>query len=306
MDKHVVIIEAEFHLERLDKVLSQVFDDYSRTQLQQMMKDSHILVNGVKVKSNYKAKENDKVEIEFQNTAEVDILAEDLNLDIIYEDSDLLVVYKPEGMVVHPAVGHGTGTLVNGLMHHCTDLSGINGELRPGIVHRIDKDTSGLLVVAKNDFAHKGLAKQLEEKTMTRKYEAIVYGVIPHEKGTIDAPIGRDEKDRKKMAVTAKNSKHAITHFKVLERFEKFTHIECQLETGRTHQIRVHMKYIEHQLVGDITYGPRKVIGKHGQMLHAKTLGFVHPRSDEYLEFSCEAPSYFKEFLEMVRGELDE
>lgn len=232
-----------------------------------------------------------------------DIEPEDLHLDIYYEDADVLVVNKPKGMVVHPSNGHFTGTLVNGLMYHCKDLSGINGVLRPGIVHRIDKDTSGLLMVAKNDYAHEKLAAQLGEKTVTRKYFALVHGNIPHEAGTIDAPIGRDPADRQRMAVVD-NGKDAVTHFRVLERFDRFTFIECRLETGRTHQIRVHMKYIGHPLAGDPKYGPKKTIDFGGQALHAGVLGFRHPRTGETLTFEAPLPDDFAHLLNTLRRGL--
>jgi 23S rRNA pseudouridine1911/1915/1917 synthase len=225
-----------------------------------------------------------------------------MDLDIVHEDDYVIVVNKPSGMVVHPAPGSMSGTLVNGLMAQAKNLSGINGVLRPGIVHRIDKDTSGLLMVAKNDLAHESLVNQLVEKTVTRRYIALVHGVIPHDTGTIDAPIGRDPKDRKKMTVI-EGGKHAVTHFKVLRRFKDFTLIECRLETGRTHQIRVHMKYIGYPLAGDPQYGPRKTIGgEHGQFLHAAILGFDHPKTGEYLEFSTPLPSYFEEALESLEN----
>ena len=249
--------------------------------------------------------EGDLINIEPREVVTLDIEKEDIPLDVVYEDSDVIVVNKPSGMVVHPAFGHYQGTLVNALMHHCDDLSGINGVIRAGIVHRIDKDTSGLLVACKNDLAHKSLSKQLKDKTTTRKYIAIVYGQIPHNLGKINAPIGRDENNRQKMAVVS-GGKPAVTHFKVLERFKKFTLIECTLETGRTHQIRVHMSYIGYPVLGDPLYGPRKVYGNTGQFLHAKTLGFVHPRTNEYVEFSKDAPSIFYETLEEIKkGFLD-
>ena len=224
-----------------------------------------------------------------------------MDLDIYYEDSDVIVVNKPKGMVVHPAAGHVTGTLVNGLMAHCKDLSGINGVLRPGIVHRIDKDTSGLLMVAKNDKAHEHLVNQLVEKTVTRKYKALVHGNIGHDYGTIDAPIGRDSKDRQSMTVV-ENGKHAVTHFHVLERFNEYTFVECRLETGRTHQIRVHMKYIGFPLVGDPKYGPRKTLEINGQALHAAILGFIHPTTEEYLEFEAPLPADYEQLLVKIRN----
>ncbi|KON89163.1 pseudouridine synthase [Sporosarcina globispora] len=297
MEKMEHIIPDEQAGERIDKVLSTLNADWSRTQVQQWIKDGNVLVNGQKPKTNYKCSANDKIEISIPEPEELDVVPEKMDLDIYYEDQDVLVVNKPKGMVVHPAAGHGTGTLVNGLMSHCTDLSGINGVMRPGIVHRIDKDTSGLLMVAKNDMAHESLVNQLMNKTVTRKYRAIVHGVIPHDYGTIDAPIARDPKDRQSMTVVD-NGKHAVTHFQVLDRFKDFTLVECQLETGRTHQIRVHMKYIGYPLAGDPKYGPRKTLDLGGQALHAGILGFVHPRSNEYLEFEAPLPAYFQELLD--------
>ncbi|MBG9589278.1 RluA family pseudouridine synthase [Cytobacillus firmus] len=299
MEKMEHIIPDEQAGERIDKVLSTLNADWSRTQVQQWIKDGNVLVNGQKPKTNYKCSANDKIEISIPEPEELDVVPEAMDLDIYYEDQDVLVVNKPKGMVVHPAAGHGTGTLVNGLMAHCKDLSGINGVMRPGIVHRIDKDTSGLLMVAKNDMAHESLVNQLMNKTVTRKYRAIVHGVIPHDYGTIDAPIARDPKDRQSMSVVD-NGKHAVTHFQVIERFRDFTLVECQLETGRTHQIRVHMKYIGYPLAGDPKYGPRKTLDIGGQALHAGVLGFEHPRSGEYLEFEAPAPAYFKELVEKL------
>jgi 23S rRNA pseudouridine1911/1915/1917 synthase len=254
-----------------------------------------------KIKTNYKCSMNDEIEITIPDPELLDVIPEEMNLDIYFEDKDVLVVNKPSGMVVHPAPGHLTGTLVNGLMTHCKDLSGINGVLRPGIVHRIDKDTSGLLMVAKNDMAHEKLVNQLVEKSVTRKYRAIVHGVIPHDFGTIDAPLGRDTKDRQSMTVVD-NGKHAVTHFHVIERFKDFTFVECQLETGRTHQIRVHMKYIGYPLAGDPKYGPKKTLDINGQALHAGILGFNHPRTNEYLEFEAPLPREFEELVEQLRN----
>ncbi|BCB03284.1 RluA family pseudouridine synthase [Bacillus sp. KH172YL63] len=283
--------------ERIDKVVSQLNKEWSRSQVQQWIKDGHIKVNEESVKPNFKCPLNAVITVEIPDPEELDVEPEDLNLDIAYEDGDVIVVNKPKGMVVHPAPGHYSGTMVNGLMHHCTDLSGINGVLRPGIVHRIDKDTSGLLMVAKNDMAHEHLVNQLVAKTVTRKYTAIVHGLIPHEYGTIDAPIGRDPKDRQSMAVVD-NGKSAVTHFKVLDRYKDFTLVECELETGRTHQIRVHMKYIGFPLAGDPKYGPRKTLSIEGQALHAGVLGFIHPRTEEYMEFKAELP---EEFMKVIK-----
>jgi 23S rRNA pseudouridine1911/1915/1917 synthase len=251
-------IDEEYDNERIDKVIAVLNEEWSRSKVQQWIKNGLVTVNDRSVKANYKCEAGDVVVIRLPEPEPLHVEPENIPLDIYYEDADVLVVNKPRGMVVHPAPGHMRGTLVNALLAHCTDLSGINGVLRPGIVHRIDKDTSGLLMVAKNDVAHQSLVDQLVKKTVTRKYKAIVHGVIPHDYGTIDAPIGRDKRDRKKMAVTEENGKEAVTHFRVLERFRHYTFVECQLETGRTHQIRVHMKYIGYPLAGDPQYGPKK------------------------------------------------
>lgn len=293
-------IEEQHAGERIDKAVSSLQTEWSRTQIGNWVSEGVLTVNGEVVKPKYKVKTGDVIEITVPEVEELEIVAEDLNLEIIYEDADVLVVNKPRGMVVHPAPGHTTGTLVNGLMHHCTDLSGINGVMRPGIVHRIDKDTSGLLMVAKNDMAHESLVNQLVAKTVTRKYTALVHGHIAHDKGTIDAPIGRDTKDRQKQAVVD-GGKHAVTHFQVVERFGDYTLVECRLETGRTHQIRVHMNYIGFPLVGDPKYGPRKTIDFGGQVLHAGILGFNHPRTGEYLEFSSPLPEDFEQLLATLR-----
>ncbi|PGZ99552.1 RluA family pseudouridine synthase [Bacillus pseudomycoides] len=295
-----VTVTEEQKSERIDKFVAGVNNEWSRSQVQQWIKDGVVAVNGKGIKGNYKVKTNDEITVTIPEPETLDILPEDMNLDIYYEDSDVLVVNKPRGMVVHPAPGHTSGTLVNGLMYHCKDLSGINGVMRPGIVHRIDKDTSGLLMVAKNDMAHEALVNQLVAKTVTRRYQAIVHGVIPHDKGTVDAPIGRDKQDRQSMTVE-ENGKHAVTHFRVLERFNNFTHVECQLETGRTHQIRVHMKYIGYPLVGDPKYGPKKTFDINGQALHAGILGFIHPRTGEYLEFEAPVPQIFVDLLDELR-----
>ncbi|MFX3674173.1 MAG: RluA family pseudouridine synthase [Paenisporosarcina sp.] len=304
MEDFTYTITEEQKGERIDKAISLLEADWSRSQIQYWLKDGAVLVNGEEVKTNYKVKKDDIIIVSPPEAEPLDIQAEDLNLEIIYEDSDVLVVNKPRGMVVHPAPGHTEGTLVNGLMHHCTDLSGINGVMRPGIVHRIDKDTSGLLMVAKNDKAHESLVNQLVKKTVTRKYTALVHGHIPHDKGTIDAPLGRDKKDRQSMAVVD-SGKHAVTHFRVIERFGKFTLVECRLETGRTHQIRVHMKYIGFPLAGDPKYGPKKTIDFNGQALHAGVLGFIHPRTEEYLEFEAPLPEEFKNLLDEMKTTVD-
>ncbi|MBR9671027.1 RluA family pseudouridine synthase [Bacillus cereus] len=295
-----VTVAAEQKNERIDKFVTGINNEWSRTQVQQWIKDGVVTVNGKAVKGNYKVKEEDEITVTIPEPEELDIQPEDLNLEIYYEDADVLVVNKPRGMVVHPAPGHTSGTLVNGLMHHCTDLSGINGVMRPGIVHRIDKDTSGLLMVAKNDMAHESLVNQLVAKTVTRRYKAIVHGVIPHDKGTIDAPIARDKKERQSMTVD-ENGKNAVTHFQVLERFKDFTLVECRLETGRTHQIRVHMKYIGYPLAGDPKYGPKKTLDMNGQALHAGILGFDHPRTGEYIQFEAPIPEVFEDALNILR-----
>ncbi|NLY78884.1 MAG: RluA family pseudouridine synthase [Lysinibacillus sp.] len=297
-----ITIEAERAGERIDKALSIIEPEWSRTQISSWIQEGLVTVNGQDVKAKYKVKEGDVIEVDVPEPEPLEVIPENLDLDIVYEDQDVLVVNKPRGMVVHPAPGHMTGTLVNGLMYHCKDLSGINGILRPGIVHRIDKDTSGLLMVAKNDMAHTSLVEQLVNKTVTRKYTALVHGHIPHDKGTIDAPIGRDPKDRQKQAIVD-NGKHAVTHFQVLERFGNYTLVECRLETGRTHQIRVHMNYIGYPLVGDPKYGPKKTIDFGGQVLHAGVLGFIHPRTGEYLEFETPLPEDFLTLLEKLREE---
>jgi 23S rRNA pseudouridine1911/1915/1917 synthase len=303
LNVHEITVEIEQAGERIDKYIADSLEEnYSRTQIQQWVKDGHVKVNDKEVKTNYKLRENDEIVLIIPDPVELDIEAEAMELDVVYEDSDVIVVNKPRGMVVHPAPGHYSGTLVNGLMFHCKDLSGINGVLRPGIVHRIDKDTSGLLMAAKNDIAHSSLAEQLKNHTVTRKYLAVVQGVITHEHGTIDAPIGRDPHDRKLYKVTERNSKHAVTHFLVRERFLENTLVELKLETGRTHQIRVHMKFIKHQLVGDPAYGRG---GRNefidGQALHAEVLGFKHPRTGEYLEFQTPMPDDMKQLLEHLR-----
>lgn len=285
---------------RIDKVLSQELADYSRSQIQQWLKDERVMVNGTTVKANYKVKAGDQVTIIVPEPTVLELTPENIPLEIVYEDEDVAVVNKPQGMVVHPSAGHPNGTLVNALLFHIQNLSSINDVIRPGIVHRIDKDTSGLLMIAKNDFAHESLAKQLKEKTSLRKYVALVHGVIPHEKGVIDAPIGRSKTDRKMQAVI-EEGKPAVTHFQVLERFADFTLVELQLETGRTHQIRVHMKYIGYPLAGDPVYGPKKTLPGKGQFLHAQVLGFEHPRTGEFLTFTAPLPEVFQKTLEKLR-----
>ncbi len=290
------IIDEQSVSNRLDKAISKEFD-LSRKRVKDLLEDQKITVNHKLEKASYVLKMDDLVEIEIPEAQALEVCAEEMDLDILYEDQDVLVVNKPKGMVVHPAPGHLSGTLVNGLLAHCKDLSGINGVMRPGIVHRIDKDTSGLLVVAKNDQAHESLSKQLADKTCHREYLAIVHHPFQHAYGTIHAPIGRDEKDRQKMAVTAKNSKDAITHFEVIENFEDYAYIRCKLETGRTHQIRVHMAYIDHPIASDPKYGPRKTIEANGQLLHACTLEFVHPSTHEKMHFDADLDPTFKKVL---------
>ncbi|EMZ6977471.1 RluA family pseudouridine synthase [Staphylococcus pseudintermedius] len=303
MEKHIFNIEdATHHLQRIDKILPEFNSEWSRSQLQEWIKEGLIEVNGKAVKSNYKLKLGDRIEITEKEVVEADIQAENLNLDIYYEDDDVAIVYKPKGMVVHPSPGHYTGTLVNGLMYQIKNLSGINGEIRPGIVHRIDKDTSGLLMVAKNDVAHRSLVEQLMAKTVKRKYIALVHGHIPHEFGTIDVPIGRNKNDRQSMAVVD-DGKEAVTHFNVIETFKNYTLVECELETGRTHQIRVHMKYIGYPLVGDPKYGPKKTLEIGGQALHAGLIGFEHPKTGEYIERFAPLPAEFEAVIEQVRKE---
>ncbi len=289
---------------RIDVFLADALEDVSRSGVQKLMEQGHIQLNGKAVKPNYKLREKDVIDVQIPDVAEPEILPENIPLDILYEDQDVIVLNKPQGMVVHPAPGHTSGTLVNALMYHCgAELSGINGEKRPGIVHRIDKDTSGVLMVAKNNAAHQSLAEQLAVHSITRKYNAIVYNGFSEESGTVDQPIGRNPQDRKKMAVTQKHSRHAVTHYRVLERLGNFTLIEAQLETGRTHQIRVHMTYIGHPLLGDTVYGKKKQpFGLEGQVLHARVLGFRHPSTGEYMEFEAPLPPYFETLLTRLKA----
>ncbi len=288
--------------ERLDKVVPLTENSVSRSSAQQLISDGLILINGKQANKKTTVKTGDVIELTIPDPINLSVDAENIPLDIVYEDAYLLVVNKPKGMVVHPAAGNYTGTLVNALLYHCGEsLSGINGVIRPGIVHRIDKDTSGLLVVAKTDAAHRGLAEQIKEHSFTRVYNTVVVGNIKDDSGTIDAPIGRHPKDRKKQAVTDKNSRNAITHFEVLERFNGFTYLKVKLETGRTHQIRVHMAYRGTPVAGDVVYGnPKKTYGLEGQCLNASVIGFVHPITGEYLEFKSELPQYFKDFLRRI------
>ncbi|UJL47868.1 RluA family pseudouridine synthase [Virgibacillus sp. NKC19-16] len=292
---HHIVTEAQAN-QRIDKLLTILNPEISRSQVQSWITKDHVTVNGEQVKANYKCQTGDAIEWSYPEVEPLDIIAENIPLSIVYEDSDLLVVNKPKGMVVHPSAGHPYGTLVNALLHHCDDLSGINGVQRPGIVHRIDKDTSGLLVVAKNDQAHSHLSEQLSTKEVKRVYVALVHGEIPHETGMIDAPIGRDPKDRQRMGIVD-NGRPAVTHFKVIKSYPDYTHVECQLETGRTHQIRVHMKYIGYPLVGDPKYGRRKTMDTNGQVLHAGLLGFTHPTTNKWMEFEAKPPAYFEEIL---------
>lgn len=287
--------------ERIDKFLSETSEDWSRSQIQKWIKEGHLEVNGEIVKGNYRLSADDELKLKVPPPVELQIQPQAMDLEIVFEDQDVVVIDKPRGIVVHPGAGHYTGTLVNGLLAHCHDLSGINGVLRPGIVHRIDKDTSGLLMVAKNDKAHMSLAEQLKEHTVNRKYIALVHGEIPHETGTIDAPIGRDPKNRQQMAIVFERGKNAVTHFAVMERFNQYTLIELKLETGRTHQIRVHMKYIGYPLVGDPKYGPKNPFQINGQALHAAVLGFIHPRTEEYMEFSSDLPDDMVEVIQQLR-----
>lgn len=284
---------------RLDKALSEL-TELSRSVANDQIKAGQVLVNGQVKKAKYTVQEGDIITYQVPEIVEIDYVAEDIPLDIVYQDEDVAVINKPQGMVVHPSAGHTSGTLVNALLYHVKDLSGINGVLRPGIVHRIDKDTSGLLMIAKNDEAHTKLAAELKDKKSLRKYWAIVHGNLPNDRGVIEAPIGRSEKDRKKQAVTAKGKK-AVTRFQVLERFDDYTLVELTLETGRTHQIRVHMAYIGHPVAGDEVYGPRKTLKGNGQFLHARTLGFTHPRTGGVVAFTAEAPAIFQDTLEYLR-----
>lgn len=295
-----MIVEINDSGKRIDKYLNEN-TEYTRSKIQKMIENGNILVNDVKVKDSYKVKENDYITIEALEET-TDILPENIPLDIYYEDDDLIVVNKPSGMVVHPAPGNYTGTLVNALIYHTNNLSKVNTNIRPGIVHRIDADTSGLLLVAKNDKSHNILAEAIQKKEVVREYIALVEGIIMEDTATIDAPIGRDKKDRKKMTVTSENSKDAVTHIRVLERYKDSTLIRCKLETGRTHQIRVHLSYIGHPVVNDPVYGHKRLIDKDfGQMLHAEKLGFVHPTTKEYMEFTAEPPKRFQEILNIYK-----
>lgn len=296
-------IDAVWSGQRIDKFLAEQFSGQTRSYLQKLIDGGNVQVFGKPVAKNYKLKAGDCVSVQIPEPESISILPQDIPLEIVYEDSDLLVVNKPKGMVVHPAPGNYENTMVNALMYHCGDsLSGINGIIRPGIVHRIDKNTSGLLIVAKTDNAHHALAQQIQAHSFLREYQAVVYGNVKEDTGMVDAPIGRSQVDRKKMCVTQHNSKNAVTHFEVIQRYQGFTHMKFRLETGRTHQIRVHMAYLGHPVAGDDVYGPKKVISRlEGQCLHAKKIGFIHPTSGEWLEFDSRLPDYFEAFLKTLR-----
>lgn len=299
------VVEEEFNGYRVDKLLSEIEDDISRSYIQKLIGDGLILVNDKVVKANYKVTTNESISYLVPDPVDLKIEAEDIPLDIVYEDNDIILINKPKGMVVHPAVGHYSGTLVNGLLYHCREgLSGINGVLRPGIVHRIDMNTTGVIIVCKNDKSHQSIAAQLKEHSITRRYNAIVYNTFKDDSGRIEGPIGRHPIDRKKMAINYKNGKHAVTNYKVLENLGgKYAHIECALETGRTHQIRVHMASIHHPLLGDDVYGnPKEKFKLEGQCLHARVLGFIHPTTNQYMEFEAPLPEYFQSLLDKLRG----
>ena len=297
-------IEEDFEDIRLDKVLSSYLSDLSRTYIQKLISDGLVTLAGKTVKANFKVSVGQEIEVRLPEPETLKLLPEDIPLDILYEDADVIVVNKPKNMVVHPAAGHYSGTLVNALLYHCKEsLSGINGIMRPGIVHRIDKDTTGVLVVCKNDYSHQMIAAQLKEHSITRRYEAIVYQAFKELEGRVAGPIGRHPSERTKMAINYKNGKNAITNYKVIENFgTSYAHIECRLETGRTHQIRVHMSSIHHPLLGDTVYGPTKdIFGLEGQTLHAKVLGFIHPTTKEYMEFEAPTPEYFLTLIQKLK-----
>lgn len=306
MSKEEEIIEERIELTvavnsgRIDKYLADELDNMSRSKIQGLIEEGFIKVNDQEIKSNYKVQADDQITISIPEAEAIDIIPEDIPLDIIYQDQDLIVLNKEQGMVVHPAPGHKSGTLVNALLYQIDDLSGINGEIRPGIVHRLDKDTSGIMVVAKNDEAHVALSEQLADRSMERTYWALVHGIMPHNQGTIDAPIGRDPRNRQRNAVVTEG-KEAVSHFKLLERFEEYSLLEVQLESGRTHQIRVHLNYIDFPVAGDELYGPRKTLEGKGQFLHARRIGFIHPRTGEKMVFEAELPRIFEEELEFLR-----
>lgn len=299
-DSLELLVEEEYKNRRIDKYLSDCMPETSRSYIQKLIKEGNVTIEGKTVKSNYKLSAGDHVQVLIPEPEELDILPEDIPLDILYEDSDIIVINKGKGMVVHPAAGHYSGTIVNGLLYHCKDeLSGINGVMRPGIVHRIDMNTTGVIVICKNDKAHNCIAAQLKEHSITREYHAIVYNHFSETEGKVDAPIGRHPIERKKMSVNHKNGKHAVTHYQVIENLKQnFSYVKCRLETGRTHQIRVHMASIGHPLLGDDVYGPKKSNYQlKGQTLHAKTLGFIHPTTNEYVEFEAPLPDYFQDLL---------
>lgn len=302
INAHIISVPDEKAGERIDKIICASLETMSRSAIQKIIDEGAVSVGGIIVGKNYKVRAKDVIKLVIPEAKELEVTAENIPLDIRYEDDDLLVVNKPKGMVVHPAAGNYDGTLVNALLYHCKgSLSGINGVIRPGIVHRIDKDTSGLLIVAKNDMAHISLAEQIKVHSFTREYQSVVYGHMKQESGTVDAPIGRHPVDRKKMAVTPKNSKNAVTHYSVINQYRDFTHLKLRLETGRTHQIRVHMAYIGHPVAGDPVYGPKKVIESlSGQCLHAGLIGFKHPRTKEYIEIKSELPQYFTDFIRRI------
>lgn len=306
MSKEEEIIEERIELTvavnsgRIDKYLADELDNMSRSKIQGLIEEGFIKVNDQEIKSNYKVQADDQITISIPEAEAIDIIPEDIPLDIIYQDQDLIVLNKEQGMVVHPAPGHKSGTLVNALLYQIDDLSGINGEIRPGIVHRLDKDTSGIMVVAKNDEAHVALSEQLADRSMERTYWALVHGIMPHNQGTIDAPIGRDPRNRQRNAVVTEG-KEAVSHFKLLEKFEEYSLLEVQLESGRTHQIRVHLNYIDFPVAGDELYGPRKTLEGKGQFLHARRIGFIHPRTGEKMVFEAELPRIFEEELEFLR-----